>query len=111
MKEVAKKYMPAESPSKGPARTELWKPGVLEEVAREAGLRPETTFNVQWSYEFADCRELTTAMVSAGGLSVLVGPEGEEQLRREIAEGLASCRQSDGSYRLENESHFLICRA
>jgi len=111
MKGVAAKYMPAESPSKGPARTELWKPGVLEDVACEAGLRPEDTFDVRWTYEYANEDEFTTAMLSAGGLSVLVGPEGESTVKREIAEALASTRQPDGSHRLQNESHFLVCRA
>jgi SAM-dependent methyltransferase len=110
MKAIARRYMPA-PPSDRPARTELWEPGVLEGLAAEAGLRPETTFDVSWAYEFADESELGTAMMSAGGLSKLVAPEREPEVRAEIVDALASTRTDEGGYRLENKFHFLICRA
>jgi hypothetical protein len=45
------------------------------------------------------------------GLAELAGPECEGQVRREIVEALAPYRQADGSYRLENQFHYLIARA
>lgn len=43
-------------------------------------------------------------------LGAAAGPDGEEALRAEIVDALAHNRKPDGSYRLENEYHYLIAR-
>ncbi|HYT51750.1 MAG TPA: hypothetical protein VEL10_06065 [Gaiellaceae bacterium] len=50
-------------------------------------------------------------MIAVAGLATLAGPEREHELKNAIVDGLASYRRPDGSYRLENEYHYLIARA
>jgi SAM-dependent methyltransferase len=106
MKPVTRPLLPAPPPGAPPAPA-LWQPGVLEGLAAEAGLRPQTAYDVSWAYEIADGEALGRAMISAGGLSVAAG-EREDEVRQAIVEALAPYRQADGSYRLENEWHTLI---
>ena len=110
MKALVRPYMPPPPPDQ-PARTELSKPGVLEELATAAGLEPQEAFDVTWSYEYADAQALADGMMAAGGASVLVGPEREPDLRRQIVDTFAPQRTADGRYRLENEFRILIARA
>lgn len=109
MKPVTRPLLPPPPPGAPPAPA-LWQPGVLEGLAAEAGLRPQTSYDVSWAYDFADDESLGRAMISAGGLSVLVGGH-EAEVRRAIVDALAAYRQPDGSYRLENEWHTLIASA
>ena len=51
------------------------------------------------------------ALVAPAGVAVLVGPEREEAIKAAIVEGLADHRTAEGSYRLDNEYHYLIARA
>jgi SAM-dependent methyltransferase len=89
----------------------LWEPGVLEGLAAEAGLVPERAFDLQWAYEYADEAELTRGMMSAGGFGAIVGGDRQDAARASIVDALAVCRTPDGSYRLDNEWHYLIARA
>jgi hypothetical protein len=45
------------------------------------------------------------------GLAELAGPAGEPALRRDIIDALAAYRLPDGSYRLNNQFHYLVARA
>ncbi len=110
MKALVRPYMPPPPPDQ-PARTELSKPGVLEELATAAGLESETAFDVTWAYDFADEDALGRGMMAAGGVSVLVGPEGEPDMRRQIVDAFVDKRTADGRYSLENEFRILIARA
>jgi SAM-dependent methyltransferase len=109
MKPVTRPLLPPPPPGAPPAPA-LWQAGVLEGLATEAGLRPQSAYDVSWAYEYADEEAVGRAMISAGGLSVLVG-EREAEVRRAIVDALAAYRQPDGSYRLENEWHTLIASA
>jgi SAM-dependent methyltransferase len=91
--------------------SELWEPGVLEQLATDAGLRPERTFDVSWAYVYTDADELARGMLSPAGIGTFVGPEREPALRAAVLDALAPYRLADGSYRLENEWHTLIARA
>jgi SAM-dependent methyltransferase len=106
MKVIARRFQGG-----GEAPPPLWKPGVLEGIAAEAGLTPEDAFDVGWAYEFADDAELGRAMISAGGLSVLAGPDRLEEVEAAILEVLAPYRNENGGYRLANEFRILIARA
>ncbi|HEU0335436.1 MAG TPA: class I SAM-dependent methyltransferase [Gaiellaceae bacterium] len=109
MKPVTRPLLPPPPPGAPPAPA-LWQAGVLEGLATEAGLQPQSAYDVSWAYEYADEEAIGRAMISAGGLSVLVG-EREAEVRRAIVDALAAYRQPDGSYRLENEWHTLIASA
>src|SRR5919198_4227881 len=107
---VMARFLPPPDPS-AVRGSELWEPGKLEQIAAEAGLAPEGAFDVSWPLEFPDDQALTDALTSAGGLSVIVGPEREPELRTALVEAMAPYRTADGGYRLENEWHCLVTRA
>jgi SAM-dependent methyltransferase len=109
MKRVVRPFMPKPPPGAQP-QPELWRPGVLEAVATEAGLTPETTFDVSWAFEFPDDEALGSAMMAPAGIAELVGPEHEPGVRAEIVAALAPCRTAGGRYRLENEFRYLVAR-
>jgi SAM-dependent methyltransferase len=110
MKEIVRPFMPPRPPD-APPEPELWKPGVLEEMAERAGLEPDSAFDTSWGFEYPDDETLRRALVAPAGIAALVGPEREEEVGNAIAAGLAPYRRVDGRYRLENEYHYLIARA
>jgi SAM-dependent methyltransferase len=94
-----------------PAPPELWRPGVLEGMAAQAGLAPERTFDVSSPFEYPDQDALARAMLAPGGVVAAVGESREDDVRRAILDALAPYRTPGGGYRLENEWHALIARA
>lgn len=110
MKEVTRPFMPPR-PADAPPDPDLARPGVLEELAEQAGLVPEDAFAVTWAYEYADAAELGRALVAPAGIATLVGPEREEAVRAAIVETLAARRTPSGGYRLRNEFRILVARA
>jgi SAM-dependent methyltransferase len=102
-KQVARRYAPP--PPK------MWEAGVLEDLASEAGLTPQSAFDTSYAFEYRDEETLGRVLAAPMGLAELAGPEREDTLRREIVEALAAYRAPDGSYRLNNEFHYLVARA
>jgi hypothetical protein len=84
---------------------------VLENLATEAGLEPQSAFDTAWAVEYPDEDTLRRALVAPAGIAVLVGPEREEEVKDAISAGLARYRTPDGGYRLHNSYHYLIARA
>ena len=105
MKQVARPFLQPRPPNAPPD------PGALEALATQAGLSPESEFDVTWAFEYPDAETLGRALVAVAGLATLAGPEHEHQLKTAIVDGLAPYRTADGSYRLSNEYHYLIARA
>jgi SAM-dependent methyltransferase len=110
MKEIARPFFPPR-PADAPPEPDYSKPGVLEEIATQAGLTPEHAFDATWSFEFADDETMTRALIAPAGLALLVGAERESEFKRALIEGLAALRTSDGGYQLSNEYHYLIARS
>jgi SAM-dependent methyltransferase len=110
MMTIAHPYLPPRPPD-APPDAELWRPGVLEQMAGEAGLEPGAAFDITWSYEYPDPDTLGRALIAPAGIAVLVGPEREAEVKAAIVEGLAPFRTEQGSYRLQNEFRCLIARA
>ena len=110
MKQVARPFLPPR-PADAPPEPDYAQPGVLERLASEAGLTPETAFDTTGAYRFPDEETLRRAMVAPAGLAVLVGPEREDQFKDAIVRGLTPYRTPDGGYRLRNAFHYLIARA
>jgi SAM-dependent methyltransferase len=110
MKTIARPFMPPR-PADAPPEPDYSKPGVLEEIAAQAGLAPAEAFDVTWAFELPDEETMTRALIAPAGLAVLVGPEREPEFKQALIKGLAPHRQAGGSYRLCNEYHFLIARA
>jgi SAM-dependent methyltransferase len=88
----------------------LWQPGVLEDLATQAGLIPDAAFDDRFAYEYADEESMTRAMLSAGGFGAIVGDR-QDEARAAVLEALAVCRTPECGYRIENDWHFLIARA
>lgn len=109
-KTVARRYAPAPPPD-APPPPKLWKLGVLEQLAGAAGLTPESSFDKRYAIELPDEETLGRELMSPMGLAELVGPERAQEVRREIVEAFSSHRSEAGSYRLENEFHYLVARA
>lgn len=110
VKELFRPFMPPR-PADAPPEPDYSKPGVLEDIATQAGLTPERAFDTTWAYEYPDGETLRRALVAPAGIAVLVGPDHEEEVKDAIVAGLASHRTSHGGYRLQNEFHYLIARA
>jgi SAM-dependent methyltransferase len=110
MKAVIRPFLPPRPPG-APPEPDLSAPGVLEGIAREAGLTPTETFDISWAYEYAGDEELGGAMLAPAGIAELVGPSQEVAVRRQIVDALSPCRTADGAYRLENEFHIVVAAA
>jgi len=103
-------FLPPPQPG-APSPPQLWQPGVLEGMAEQAGLTPDDTFDVAWAYEWADDDELTRALLSPGVAVGAIQRSGEEPVRAAIVEAMAASRRDGGSYRVENEWHYVVARA
>src|SRR5262245_14758219 len=90
---------------------DFWRPGVLEALAAEAGLAPESAFDANWAYEYADEDALVRGMLAAGGLALIAESVGGDAVRTAIVDALTPYRTSEGGYRLSNEWHFLVATA
>lgn len=93
-------------PEAGHSRT-----GVLEAIATEAGLTAETTGDIVSTFDYPDEEDMVKTMLSAGMVVLAARTSGEEAVRAAVLESLAPFRTSTGSFRLENEWHYLIARA
>jgi SAM-dependent methyltransferase len=110
MKAVLARFRPPPPPGRiDPG--ELWRHGVLEALAEEAGLVPDHGFDVRWPFEYADEAAMLRGMLSAGGFGAIVGPERQAAARAAVVEALSPCRTPAGGYRIDNEWHCLIARA
>jgi SAM-dependent methyltransferase len=110
MKKIVRPFLPP-PPADEQDRPPLWRPGVLEEIATEAGLTPSEAFDFSFAYEYPDAETLGRLLVAPAGLATLIGAEHEEAVRGQIVEALAPRRTSDGVYRLDNEYRFLVATA
>jgi SAM-dependent methyltransferase len=110
MKEIIRPFMPPR-PAAAPPEPDYSESGVLEDLATQAGLRPESAFDTICAYEYPDEDTLRRALVAPAGIAVLVGPDREEELKDAIVTRLTPYRTHDGGYRLNNEFHYLIARA
>ena len=100
-----------ERPTDAPPEPDYSQPGVLEDLATQAGLAPQDAFDTSWAFEFPDEATMRRALVAPAGLAVLVGAEREEKFKDALSAGLARYRGPDGGYRFQNEFHILIARA
>lgn len=101
--------LPFPQPS-GPGGRALCEPGVLEELAADAGLIAGDTGDVICDFEYADEETMVETMLSAGMVVLAARLAGIETVRTAIVEALAPYRTPAGGYRLTNEWHYLITR-
>ena len=101
---------PAEPEPRAPSPP-LSEPGVLEEIAADAGLVPQEAFDLRTTFEFPDEHTLIDRLLSPGGVTEAIRHSGEAATAGAIVRALAPHRRPDGGYRLENEWHYLLARA
>jgi SAM-dependent methyltransferase len=101
---------PVDRPSPDPPP--LGEPGVLESLAREAGLEPEQAGEVDVPLEAPDGDALARALLAPGGsVAAAIAHAGEGAVRAAILAAAAPFRRADGSYRLENRFRFVVAAA
>jgi SAM-dependent methyltransferase len=110
MKQIARPLLPPR-PEDAPPDPDLSRPGLLRELAVQAGLTPTGEFDATWPFVYPDAETLGRAMIAVAGLAVIAGAEHEHELRSAIVKGLAPYRAADGSYRLSNEYRYLLAHA
>jgi SAM-dependent methyltransferase len=86
-------------------------PGVLEGLARDAGLQPLLADEVDAPFEAADDERLVRALLSPGNAVAAVDHSGEDVVGTAILAAAAPFRRPDGSYRIENRFRYVICAA
>jgi SAM-dependent methyltransferase len=89
----------------------LWQPGVVEELARGAGLAPRLAFDHSCAFDYPGEDALVRGMAAAGGVVQASAVAGDGAVRRAILESLAPFRAADGSYRLTNEWRHVVATA
>jgi SAM-dependent methyltransferase len=107
MKAAVAPFMPGSGERVPPP---FWKPGVLEELASNAGLTPRETFDASWAFRYPDDDAVLRGMLSAGGLAALAEATGGGRVESAILDALAPYR-TPGGYLLENEWHYLVAVA
>jgi SAM-dependent methyltransferase len=85
-------------------------PGVLEDLARRAGLTPERADEIEVPYGFADRAALERAVRALAPVHE-VAPEDVDPAVAEALERAEPYRRPDGSYRFDNRFRYLIARA
>jgi SAM-dependent methyltransferase len=86
----------------------LSEPGVLEDLAASAGLKPTRSEKVTIVLPFADREAALRALCAAGPAVRALRHSGEEAARHAIADAIAPYRKADGSYALTNEFRFVV---
>jgi hypothetical protein len=89
----------------------IGQPGVLEDLARAAGLHPREADEVDVPYEVPDRATLERAFLVDAGFLGATMQAGEAVARTTILEAAAPFRRADGSYRFENRFRYLIAVA
>jgi SAM-dependent methyltransferase len=110
MKQALAQFMPPPDPD-APQPPALWKPGVLERIATEAGLTPESSFGLTYAFKYPDEQTLARRMLAPGLVVEVMRTAGEGPVRTAIVDALARYRTPNGGYELENEWHYLVARA
>jgi SAM-dependent methyltransferase len=101
-------------PEPGPPQPDppaVGEPGVLEDLAREAGLDPGHAVEVDVPYATPDYATLERALLAGAGLLTAIEHSGEDAVRKAITGAAAPFRQPDGSYRFQNKFRYLVAHA
>lgn len=89
----------------GPA---LYEEGVLESLAKQAGLRPRESGDLEVVEEYPDVTTLLRGYLAHGSIVKTVRTAGEQAVRAALTEGVRALITTDGGVRIEDEYHYLI---
>ena len=93
------------------SKFDFHEPGVLEEMAAAAGLRPGEAGNLVNELAWPDADTLVRHLCSAGSFVHATRTVGDAAVREAILGAMAPFRTPDGGYRLQNEWRYLIAAA
>jgi SAM-dependent methyltransferase len=102
------------TPSSGPSRSRgpaTGEPGVLEDLARAAGLEPERAGDVAVPFEPPDAEALARGLLAPGAVAVAITHSGERAVREAIVAAAERYRRPDGSYLIRNRFRYVVARA
>jgi SAM-dependent methyltransferase len=107
---------PARDESRGAAPAQsrpaaLGEPGVLEELARAAGLEPVEDGEVAAVLEVPDLDTLERALVATGVAGPAIERLGRDAVRATMAGAAEPFRRPDGAYRFDNVFRYVVSRA
>ncbi len=102
-------FMP--TPQKSNDKKPLYTEGILESLAVEAGLHPETTEEIECLWKFENENKALKAILSAGVMSLAIKNAGEEKIKELVADAIKIYKDPSGSYRLKNTFLCLVSKA
>jgi hypothetical protein len=99
---------PAQSPPP-PAAPAFGEPGVVERLARQAGLEPRASGEVDVPFRAPGDETLVRALLAPGTVASAIEHAGEARVREALLAAAAPFRQPDGSYSLRNRFRYVLC--
>jgi len=102
---------PPEPDPPGPPTPAVGEPGVLEDLARQAGLDPIRAGDVDVPFEAPDRATLERALLVDAMFLHLPDESRADAVRATIDEAGAPYRRPDGSYRFENRFRYVVAQA
>lgn len=82
----------------------------LEELARDAGLRPDGSGRVACPFGYPDMESAVRGLLSTGLFDPAAEASDQHQVEKELAEALHPYQRADGSVRMENVFRYVIAR-
>jgi SAM-dependent methyltransferase len=82
----------------------------LEDVARRAGLRPDTSGRVACPFGYADLDSAVRGMLATGLFDAAIAAADRDRVEKELAEALHAHQRRDGTVWLSNVFRYLITR-
>lgn len=99
---------PLMPPTLPPIENLFYDEGVIEGLAKRAGLQPEQSFDVDWTWEYPDLETAQRGWLSAGPSTLAIQNVGEAAVVEAIAAALEPFRARDEFYRLVNTCRCVI---
>jgi SAM-dependent methyltransferase len=96
-------------PPGAPGPFALSEPGVLETLLSRAGLAPTPRRVVSAPWQYPDEETMLAGLMSSGPAVAAIESASEQVVREALRTVCAPYRRSDGSYRMENTFHHVIC--
>jgi SAM-dependent methyltransferase len=97
-------------PADMPALELFAAPGAGAEQARAAGLVPQQTLELDWSWTYPDLRTLQRGLLSPGLSALAIANVGEQRVGDAIAAAFEPLRTTSGEYRVENRVECTVAR-
>lgn len=104
------KLLPPPPPG-APGPFALSEDGALEELARQAGLKPVEVKAVDCPWVYPDLDTALRGLLSAGPPYLAMQLSGEDRVREAAVKSIEPFRTAAGGYRMENKFLYLVARA